>query len=463
MSAVTASAGAGADAGLGGVCRAGDATGFGSGSAATAGLARPPGFPAGVFCLAAAFFLGRDAEVLAADRAFVCNAPVFLALFFRPATARILGRVPVSAPGRRSWRAARTGICTYHAPAMSTVRAQPLRARARFARAARGEPVDRAPVWLMRQAGRYLPEYRELRARVDFLALCRDPALACEVSLQPFRRFGMDGVVVFSDILLPLAGTGLGLSFDPGPRVAHPAGPDTGLRHLTSDPSAAVEPTCEAIRRLRAELGDAAAVIGFAGAPWTLAAYACEARLTRDLQVLGALTFAEPGFVDDLLERMAQVCAASLRLQIDAGADALQIFDTWAGVLPVSRFERFAGRALRRVLALLPAERPPLILFARGAAHLVEALAAIGADVVSLDWRVDLADAAARIGRRVSLQGNLEPHALAAPTDEIERAVADLLDAGRKARGHIANLGHGVLPSTPVEGVAAFVRAVQRS
>jgi uroporphyrinogen decarboxylase len=335
--------------------------------------------------------------------------------------------------------------------------------RARFARAARGVPVDRPPVWLMRQAGRYLPEYRELRARVDFLALCRDPGLACEVSLQPFRRFGMDGVVVFSDILLPLAGTGLSLAFDPGPRVRHPVSPDTGLRCLAGDIDAALEPTCEAIRRLRAELGESAAVIGFAGAPWTLAAYASETRLSRDLEVLAALSHSEPGFVDELLERMAQICAGALRLQLEAGADALQIFDTWAGVLEARRFERLAGRALRRVLALLPASRPPLILFARGAAHLVDALAGIGADAISLDWRVDLAHAAARVGRRVSLQGNLEPSALAAPPAQIESAVRELIEAGRAARGHIVNLGHGVLPSTPIEGVAAFVGAVQRS
>jgi uroporphyrinogen decarboxylase len=346
---------------------------------------------------------------------------------------------------------------------MSAADAHRASSRARFARAARGEPVDRAPVWLMRQAGRYLPEYRELRARVDFLALCRDPGLAREVSLQPFRRFGMDGVVVFSDILLPLAGTGLSIAFEPGPRVANPVGPDTGLRSLAGSAAAAIEPTCEAIRELRAELGESAAVIGFAGAPWTLAAYASETRLSRDLQVLGALSFSDAGFVDELLERMAQICAETLRLQIEAGADALQIFDTWAGVLAAPRFERFAGHALRRVLALLPAVRPPLILFARGAAHLVDELAAIGAEVVSLDWRVDLAQAAQRIGRRVALQGNLEPVALAAPPAEIERAVAELIDAGRKARGHIVNLGHGVLPSTPVEGVAAFVAAVQRS
>jgi len=335
--------------------------------------------------------------------------------------------------------------------------------RERFTRAALGEPVDRPPVWLMRQAGRYLPEYRELRARLDFLALCRDPERAAEVSLQPHRRFGMDGVVVFSDILLPLCGTALSLDFDPGPRVRNPVSPAAGLGLLAGSAAAAIEPTCLAIRKLRAELGESAAVIGFAGAPWTLAAYASETRLSRDLQVLGAWSYAEPAFVEALLERMAEICAEALRAQIDAGADVLQIFDTWAGVLSAERFERWAAPALRRVLQQLPAQRPPVILFARGAAHLVDELAALGADVVSLDWRADLAAAARRIGRRVALQGNLEPHALAAPAAEIEAAVAKLIDAGRAARGHIVNLGHGVLPSTPIDGVAAFVGAVQRS
>jgi uroporphyrinogen decarboxylase len=313
----------------------------------------------------------------------------------------------------------------------------------------------------MRQAGRYLPEYRALRAKSTFLASCEDADLATEISLQPHRRFGMDGVVVFSDILLPLRGAGLELDFSPGPVVANPVTSAAELGRLGGDVTASIEPTCEAIRRLRKELGERAAVIGFAGAPWTLAAYATESRLSRDVEVLSRLSWQEPAFVDRLLDRAVEICARTLALEIEAGADCVQIFDTWAGILDAKRFERFAGRALRDVIARLPTPRPPVIVFARGAAHLLPELAALGADVISLDWRVDLAAAAAQVGQRVSLQGNLDPTALFAPPEAIAREVAALVRAGRAARGHIVNLGHGVLQHTPVESVAAFVRAVQ--
>ncbi|MCE2390594.1 MAG: uroporphyrinogen decarboxylase [Proteobacteria bacterium] len=336
-------------------------------------------------------------------------------------------------------------------------------ARERFLRAARGQPVDRPPVWLMRQAGRYLPEYRRVREGSSFLEMCRDPDTAAEVSLQPYRRFGMDGVVVFSDILLPLAGLGIELDFDPGPRIANPIRSRPDLANLDGSAAGAIAPTCEAIRRIKAELGDAAAVIGFAGAPWTLAAYVTESPLSRELTTLVGLSYREPALVDRLLDRLAEVAAETLCEQIAAGADALQIFDTWADVLSPERFERFAGRALRRVVSLLPADRPPLILFARGSTHLLEALADVGPEVVSVDWRIDFAEAARRVGGRVSLQGNLDPLALTAPRERIEAEVAAMLAKGRAARGHIANLGHGVLPSVPPEGVGAFVQAVQRS
>jgi uroporphyrinogen decarboxylase len=335
--------------------------------------------------------------------------------------------------------------------------------RERMTRAARGEPVDRPPVWLMRQAGRYLPEYREIRARVAFLDMCRDPDLATEVSLQPFRRFGVDGIVVFSDILLPLCGLGVELGFHPGPQVENPVEKPADLGRLEGDPIAPLEPTCEAIRRIRSETAGEVCVIGFAGAPWTLAAYASERKLSRDLVTLTALSYREPGFVDELLDRMAEVTRAVLQAQIEAGADLLQIFDTWAGVLDPSRFRRLAGRAIRRVLDALPAERPPIVLYARGASHLLEDLADLGPDVVSVDWRIPLAEAARRVGARVSLQGNLDPGALCLPPEQIEAMVDELIAAGRSARGHIVNLGHGVQPHTPVEGVAAFVRAAQRA
>jgi uroporphyrinogen decarboxylase len=338
---------------------------------------------------------------------------------------------------------------------------QALTGRARMLAACRGEPTDRAPVWLMRQAGRYLPEYREIQQRTGFLERCRDPGLAAELSLQPQRRFGVDGVVVFSDILLPLAGAGLELEFDPGPVIGNPIRGARDVEKLAQARADAVEPTCEAIRQLRAELGNRAAVIGFAGAPFTLAAYALEERLSRDLGAISALSYREPALLERLLSAMAGLAADALRRQIAAGADVVQIFDTWAGQLDARRFARFAGPALAQVLAQLPRERPPVIVFARGAAHLTDALAGLGADVVSLDWRVDLGAAARGIGRRVALQGNLDPAALFAPPDEIARQVRELRAAGRAARGHVLNLGHGVQLGTPVEGVAAFVAAAR--
>ncbi len=338
-----------------------------------------------------------------------------------------------------------------------------LTARERFLRACRGEEVDRPPVWLMRQAGRYLPEYREIRARASFLEACADPELAVEISLQPYRRFGMDAVIVFSDILIPLTGLGVSLDFAPGPSVANPIERASDLERLAGDVAPAMEPTCEAIRRLRAELGPEVPILGFAGAPWTLAAYASEAKLSRDVERLVVSSYTEPSFLDALLDRMAEITTRTLELQIEAGADAVQIFDTWAGVLSSPRFRRFAGRALARVIEALPSGHPPVILFARAAAHLLEDLAELGADVVSVDWRVDLADAALRVGQRVSLQGNLDPAALRASPATIARAVEQLVEAGSKARGHVLNLGHGVLPTTPIDGVRAFVEAAMRA
>ena len=333
----------------------------------------------------------------------------------------------------------------------------------RMLRACRGEPVDRPPVWLMRQAGRYLPEYRALRGRIGFLEMCRDPELASEVSLQPFRRFGIDAVVIFSDILLPLTGLGLDLEFAPSPVLRNPLRGPGDLDRLGDGVAEAIAPTCEAIARTRRELGPNVPIIGFAGAPWTLAAYATEERLSRDTVRIRTLAYEDPKALERLLARFAEVAAEGLRLQVEAGADVLQIFDTWAGLLAPDVFRRFAGAALSRVLEALPDGRPPVILYARGAAHLLEELASLDAEVVSVDWRIPLAEAASRVGRRVSLQGNLDPLALCGPHERLRGLVREMVEAGRKARGHIANLGHGVLPTTPVEGVAAFVEAVRET
>jgi len=336
-----------------------------------------------------------------------------------------------------------------------------MKPRERMLAACLGRTTDRPPVWLMRQAGRYLPEYRSIREGTSFLERSSDPELAAEISLQPHRRFAMDGVVVFSDILIPLMDAGVELRFEPGPIVSNPIRGERDLERLDASVERSMRPTCDAIRKLKRALGDDAAVIGFAGAPWTLAAYALEERLSRDVLTLGALSYREPSLVDRLLDKMAAVTAETLALQIDAGADVLQIFDTWAGMLDAARFDRFAGRAIRLVLERLPQPRPPIILFARGASHLELQLASLGAEVVSLDWRSHLSDAAAAIGAKVALQGNLDPALLNAPEERIRAAVHELIDAGRKARGHVVNLGHGIQPTTPVEGVGAFVRAVQ--
>jgi uroporphyrinogen decarboxylase len=315
----------------------------------------------------------------------------------------------------------------------------------------------------MRQAGRYLPEYREIRQRSSFLDMCRDPELAAEVSIQPFRRFGVDAVVIFSDILLPLVGLGLDLEFTPAPVIHNPLSSPADLERLASNVADEIAPTCEAIAAARRELGPEIPIIGFAGAPWTLAAYATEGSLSRDTVRIRTLAYEDPQTLDRLLDRLSDVTAEVLRLETEAGANVLQIFDTWAGLLAPDAFERFAGRALARVLEALPADGPPVILYARGATHLLDELAGLGAEVVSVDWRVPLSEAVARVGGRVSLQGNLDPLALCGPIEQVRSRAREMVEAGRKARGHIANLGHGVLPGTPVEGVAAFVETAQES
>jgi uroporphyrinogen decarboxylase len=223
--------------------------------------------------------------------------------------------------------------------------------------AARGAAVDRPPVWLMRQAGRYLPEYRAIRANTPFLELCADAERAAEVSLQPHERFGVDAIVVFSDILLPLLALGIELDFDPGPVVANPIQNAEDLARLDGDVAGIMAPTCDAIRLIHDATGGEAAVVGFAGAPWTLVAYALESRLSRDTIGITSLSYRDPKLLQILLDRMAEVAAQALVAQIEAGADVLQIFDTWAGMLDPARYAELAGRATRRVLELLPDER----------------------------------------------------------------------------------------------------------
>lgn len=332
----------------------------------------------------------------------------------------------------------------------------------RFLRACRREPVDRAPLWIMRQAGRYLPEYRELRQRVDFLTLCRTPELAAEATLQPLRRFPLDAAIVFSDILLPLEGLGVEMAFNPGPKIARPIRSRAGVDALRLRPMPEAVPFVgDAIRLLRSELDGRTPLIGFCGAPFTLAAYLVQGEGKEGFGAFKTLLFREPSTVEALLDTLTAAMIDYLRMQIAAGAQAVQVFDSWVGLLGVDQYERFAGRQVCAIVAGVRDLGVPVIYFANGAPHLLEQAAATGADVLGLCWRTPLDEAARRVGPAIALQGNLDPHALFAAPDDIARLAADVLSRGRRAAGHIMNLGHGILPDTPIASVETLVAAVQ--
>jgi uroporphyrinogen decarboxylase len=331
----------------------------------------------------------------------------------------------------------------------------------RFLRACRRQPVDRTPVWIMRQAGRYLPEYRELRQRVDFLTLCRTPELAAEASLQPLRRFPLDAAIVFNDILLPLAALGVEMTFAPGPRIAAPVRTREAVDALVARPAQDATPEVGGtIGILKRELGGRTPVIGFCGAPFTLAAYLVQGEGKEGFGALKTLLFREPATLERLLDRLTLAMIDYLRLQIAAGADAVQIFDSWVGLLGVEHYERFAGRHVRAMVHGLAGLGVPVIYFVNGAPHLLEPAAATGADVLGLCWRTPLDAAAARVGPGLALQGNLDPHALFAAPGEVARLARGVLDRVAGRPGHIMNLGHGILPETPIAGVEALVAAV---
>jgi uroporphyrinogen decarboxylase len=348
-----------------------------------------------------------------------------------------------------------------------------------FLRACAGEPVERTPVWIMRQAGRYLPEYRALRERHDFLASCRTPELACEITLQPVHRLGVDAAILFSDILVPLPGMGIGVDFRPGPvlerLVRTPADVDA-LR--VADARESTPFVMDAVRLLRRELPRDVALIGFAGAPFTLATYLVEGGGSKSFSAIKGLLVSEPGTAHDLLRKCAETVASSLAEQVRAGAQAAMLFDTWAGILSPEDVGTFvvpyARLVLDRAREAAGASFVPTIYYAGDAAGWLEAAVETGAQVIGVDWRLDLADARRRLGPRVALQGNLDPTVLLGPVAEIRRRAERVLRGARclegppaeasrpgPARGHVFNLGHGILPSTPPEHARALVDAVR--
>jgi uroporphyrinogen decarboxylase len=334
----------------------------------------------------------------------------------------------------------------------------------RFLRACRREPVDRTPLWIMRQAGRYLPEYRALRQKVDFLTLCKTPELAVEASLQPLRRFPLDASIIFSDILLPLEALGCRMTFNPGPKLAEPVRTRAQVEALTPRPSSEVVPFVgDAIRLLRRELDGRTPVIGFCGAPFTLAAYLVQGEGKEGFGAAKTLLYREPATLERLLETLAAQMTDYLRLQIDAGAQAVQIFDSWAGLLGVEEYERFALAPVRAIVSGLRDRNVPIIYFVNGGPHLLESAATAGAEVLGLCWRTPLDDAARRLGPGLALQGNLDPHVLFAEPAEVRRQARRVLARVQGRPGHIMNLGHGILPDTPIASVEALVEAVHQA
>ncbi len=323
-----------------------------------------------------------------------------------------------------------------------------------FLRAARGEPVPHTPVWYMRQAGRSLPEYRRVREGVGMLEACMRPDLVVEITLQPVRRYGVDAAIFFSDIVLPLKAVGVDLDIKPGvgPVVASPVRTAADVAAIPDLAPAHVSFVTEAVRLLVAELG-ATPLIGFAGAPFTVASYLVEGGPSKEHAKTKALMFGQPDLWDALLRKIAGISAAYLEVQVRAGASAVQLFDSWAGAMSPADYERYVMPYSSLVLARAGELGVPRIHFGVGTGELLGQMGAAGADVVGVDWRVPLDEGVRRVGGRV-VQGNLDPSLVFAPTEVMLQRAAQVLAAGKAAPGHIFNLGHGVLPSTDPDQLA---------
>ncbi len=333
-----------------------------------------------------------------------------------------------------------------------------------FLRACHRQPTEWTPVWLMRQAGRYLPEYRALRARYSLLDLCREPALAAEVTLLPVRRFGVDAAILFSDLVIPLQAMGVTVTVQEnyGPVVADPVRRAADVERLRPlEPETDLAPMLATIRALRRDL--TVPLIGFAGAPFTLACYLVEGGPSRDFARVRALLYQEAATWRALMERLTENIIRVAVAQVQAGAQAFQVFDSWAGALSPTAYREAVLPYLQRLCAALRPLGVPVIYFATGAAALLDLLPETGATVIGLDWRVPLDQAWERLGDGVAVQGNLDPAVLLAPFPEVARQAADVLARAGGRPGHIFNLGHGVLPETPPETVAQLVAFVHQT
>jgi len=340
----------------------------------------------------------------------------------------------------------------------------------RVIRALLRQPVDITPVWMMRQAGRYLPEYRATRARAgSFMTLCTTPELACEVTLQPLARFDLDAAILFSDILTVPDAMGLGLSVSDGvgPEFARPVRTAADIRNLgTPDPDTELRYVMDAVRLIRQELAGKVPLIGFAGSPWTLATYMVEGGSSKDFRRVKGLLFEQPALAHELLAHVAQAVTAYLNAQIAAGAQVVMLFDTWGGILTTRDYQEFSLNYLTAIVAGLTREfegaRIPVILYTKGGGQWLEAIAASGCDAVGVDWTITLDQARQRVGDRVAIQGNMDPALLFGAPARIEQEVQTLLEEYGSGTGHVFNLGHGINQHVDPEHARAFVDAVHR-
>ena len=334
-----------------------------------------------------------------------------------------------------------------------------------FLRACRREPVNRTPVWMMRQAGRFLPQYRAVRSKTDFLTLCKTPELASEVSIQPVDILGVDACIIFSDILVVPEAMGMTLVMEEGkggPRFPSPIRSADDIKKLQIDGiRERLGYVFDAVKLTRKTLAGRVPLIGFAGSPWTLACYMVEGKGSKTFRYIKEMAYTNPAELHALLDKLADAVASYLNAKIEAGAEAIQIFDTWGGVLAHEEFREFSLRPIGRVLSQLDRGSVPVILFCKDGGHSLRAMADLHPDGIGLDWTTDIGEARKSVGSAVALQGNLDPTVLYAPPPVIRRAVVRILEKFGKGSGHIFNLGHGILPDTPVEHAKAFIQAVK--
>ncbi|MFU8783674.1 uroporphyrinogen decarboxylase [Aliidiomarina sp.] len=338
----------------------------------------------------------------------------------------------------------------------------------RYLRALLRQPVDRTPIWMMRQAGRYLPEYREVRGQAgDFMSLCRNAELACEVTLQPLRRFPLDAAILFSDILTIPDAMGLGLYFEQGegPRFKNPIRDAQAVAKLpVPDPEDELGYVMKAVSTIRKALNGDVPLIGFSGSPWTLATYMVEGGSTKNFSIVKAMMYREPEVMHQLLDKLAQSVTSYLNAQIANGAQSVMIFDTWGGVLSPRDYEEFSLRYMAQIVDGLTREnegrKVPVTLFTKGGGQWLDIMAATGCDALGVDWTTDLATARAKVGDKVALQGNMDPSVLYASPERIRDEVEIILSSYGKGAGHVFNLGHGIHPEVNPDHAGAFINAV---